>query len=121
VGLRFIDGQFVKTLPPGRHAFWNNLAQVKLVQEGLGETVVDSAGQEIMMADKVTLPQAGRGEPDVDAAGRVGGARKIASTGKLNIIVLGVMGLADRVVNLLWSFPMLGGPEQPGPPGVPCG
>ncbi len=55
VGVLFIDGQFVETLPPGRYAFWKNMAQVKFVQEDLRETMVDIAGQEIMTADKVTL------------------------------------------------------------------
>jgi regulator of protease activity HflC (stomatin/prohibitin superfamily) len=55
VGVLFIDGQFVETLPPGRYAFWKNMAQVKFVQEDLREAMVDIAGQEIMTADKVTL------------------------------------------------------------------
>lgn len=55
VGVLFIDGQYVDTLPPGRYAFWKNVAQVKFVQEDLRETMADIAGQEIMTADKVTL------------------------------------------------------------------
>jgi regulator of protease activity HflC (stomatin/prohibitin superfamily) len=55
VGVLFIDGQFIETLPPGRYAFWKNMAQVKFVQEDLREAMVDVAGQEIMTADKVTL------------------------------------------------------------------
>ena len=55
VGVLFVDGQFVDTLPPGRYAFWKNMAQVKFVQEDLRETMADIAGQEIMTADKVTL------------------------------------------------------------------
>ncbi len=54
-GVLFIDGQFVETLPPGRYAFWKNMAQVKFVQEDLREAMVDVAGQDIMTADKVTL------------------------------------------------------------------
>jgi regulator of protease activity HflC (stomatin/prohibitin superfamily) len=55
VGVLFIDGDFVATLPPGRNAFWKNMAQVKFVQEDLREAMFDVAGQEIMTADKVTL------------------------------------------------------------------
>jgi regulator of protease activity HflC (stomatin/prohibitin superfamily) len=55
VGVLFIDGQYVETLPPGRYAFWKNMAQVKFVQEDLREAMVDIAGQDIMTADKVTL------------------------------------------------------------------
>ena len=54
-GVLFIDGQFVAALPPGRYAFWKNMAQVKFVQEDLREQMIDIAGQEIMTADKVTL------------------------------------------------------------------
>lgn len=55
VGVLFVDGNFVETLPPGRYAFWKNLAQVKFVQEDLREAMFDVAGQDIMTADKVTL------------------------------------------------------------------
>ena len=55
VGVLFLDGAFVETLPPGRYAFWKNMAQVKFVQEDLREAMFDVAGQDIMTADKVTL------------------------------------------------------------------
>jgi len=55
VGVLFIDGDFALTLPPGRYAFWKNMAQVKFVQEDLREAMFDVAGQDIMTADKVTL------------------------------------------------------------------
>jgi hypothetical protein len=58
VGVLFIDGDFVETLPPGRYAFWKNMAQVKFVQEDLREAMFDVAGQGIMTADKVTLRMA---------------------------------------------------------------
>lgn len=54
-GVLFIDGKFVETLPPGRYAFWKNMAQVKFVQEDLREQMIDISGQDIMTADKVTL------------------------------------------------------------------
>ncbi len=49
------NGDFIETLPPGRYAFWKNVAQVKFVQEDLREAMFDVAGQDIMTADKVTL------------------------------------------------------------------
>lgn len=55
VGVLFVDGQLVETLPPGRYACWKNLASVKFVQQDLRETMVDIAGQDIMTGDKVTL------------------------------------------------------------------
>jgi regulator of protease activity HflC (stomatin/prohibitin superfamily) len=55
VGVMSNDGNFVETLPPGRYAFWKNMAQVKFVQEDVREAMFDVAGQDIMTADKVTL------------------------------------------------------------------
>lgn len=55
VGVWFRDGSFGETLPPGRYAFWRNVADVRLVPIDLREQIVDVAGQEIMSADKVTL------------------------------------------------------------------
>jgi regulator of protease activity HflC (stomatin/prohibitin superfamily) len=51
----FRDGNFVETLPAGRHVFWKNIAEVKVVPVDLRELILDVAGQEIMTADKVTL------------------------------------------------------------------
>ena len=51
----FRDGEFVETLPPGRHAFWKNIAEVKFTPVDARELILDVAGQEIMTADKVTL------------------------------------------------------------------
>jgi regulator of protease activity HflC (stomatin/prohibitin superfamily) len=55
VGAWFRDGDFVETLPAGRHAFWKNIAEVKLAPVDTRELILDVAGQEIMTADKVTL------------------------------------------------------------------
>ena len=55
VGVLFIDGDFVETLPPGPYTFWKNMAQVKFVQEDMREAMFDVAGQDIMTADKVML------------------------------------------------------------------
>lgn len=55
VGVLFVNGEYVETLPPGRYACWKNVAQVKFVQEDLREAMFDVAGQDVMTADKVTL------------------------------------------------------------------
>jgi hypothetical protein len=34
LGVLFIGGDYVETLPPGRCAFWKNMAQVKFIQGG---------------------------------------------------------------------------------------
>ncbi len=54
-GVLMIDGKFIETRPPGRYAFWKNVAQVKFVQEDMRATMLDISGQDIMTADKVTL------------------------------------------------------------------
>jgi len=53
--LVWVDGRFSHILPPGKYAFWKNMAKVTLVPVDLRETMLDIAGQEIMTADKVTL------------------------------------------------------------------
>jgi len=55
VGVSFIDGRDVETLPPGEYAFWKGPADARIVEIDLRETMVDVGGQEIMTADKVTL------------------------------------------------------------------
>jgi regulator of protease activity HflC (stomatin/prohibitin superfamily) len=55
LGVLFVDGDYVATLPPGRYAFWKNVAQVKFVQQDMREATIDVTGQDIMTADKVTL------------------------------------------------------------------
>ena len=55
VGVLFEDGKYVETLPPGKYAFWKNVAKVALVPVDMRETMLDIGGQEIMTADKVTL------------------------------------------------------------------
>ncbi len=55
VGVLFIDGRYVETLPPGEYAFWKGPAEARIVEIDLRETMVDVSGQEIMTADKVTL------------------------------------------------------------------
>jgi regulator of protease activity HflC (stomatin/prohibitin superfamily) len=74
MGVLFEDGNYVETLPPGRYAFWKNVAKVTLVPVDLRETMLDIAGQEIMTADKVTLRM------NAVVTYRVTDARKAVST-----------------------------------------
>ena len=53
--LVWVDGRFSHILPPGKYAFWKNVAKILLVPVDLRETMLDIGGQEIMTADKVTL------------------------------------------------------------------
>ncbi len=55
VGVLFIDGRYIETLPPGQYAFWKGAAESRLVETDMREAVLDVSGQEIMTADKVTL------------------------------------------------------------------
>lgn len=55
VGVMFQDGSYVETLPPGKYAFWKNVAKVTVVPVDMREAMLDIGGQEIMTADKVTL------------------------------------------------------------------
>ena len=54
VGVLFEDGRYVETLPPGKYAFWKNMAKSRSCRWTC-ETMLDIGGQEIMTADKVTL------------------------------------------------------------------
>jgi len=55
VGLVYVGGALDETLPPGRYAFWKNIADLKLFTVDGRESLLDVAGQEIMTRDKVTL------------------------------------------------------------------
>jgi len=55
VGLVFVDGQLVRQLAPGSHAFWNVLKNVVVDVVDLRIQSVDVAGQELLTRDKVTL------------------------------------------------------------------
>jgi len=54
-GVLFQDGEFIETLAPGQYAFWMGMADARIVEIDLRETMADISGQEIMTADKVTL------------------------------------------------------------------
>ena len=55
VGVLFINGQYVETIPPGVYAFWKIVADATIVEVDMRESSLEVAGQEIMTADKVTL------------------------------------------------------------------
>ena len=55
VGVLFIDGSYIETLPPGLYAFWKGQSDSRVVEVDTRETMVDVSGQDIMTADKVTL------------------------------------------------------------------
>jgi len=55
VGVLFIDGRYIETLPSGHYAFWKGAADARVVEVDTRETTADVSGQEIMTADKVTL------------------------------------------------------------------
>lgn len=55
VGVLFLDGRYVETLPPGLYAFWKGAADARVVEVDVRETLVDVGGQDVMTADKVTL------------------------------------------------------------------
>jgi len=55
VGLYFLNGVYMDTLGPGRHAFWNGVGQIKVWHLDTREAVLDVGGQEMMTADRVTL------------------------------------------------------------------
>jgi hypothetical protein len=55
VGVLFIQGKVIGTVPAGRHAFWTGQQTVKVSTFSTREAVLDIPGQEILTADKVTL------------------------------------------------------------------
>lgn len=55
VGLLWIDGELVDTLPAGTHAFWRVNRAVKVEQLDLRLQNLEISGQEILTKDKVSL------------------------------------------------------------------
>ena len=55
VGVLYLDGRYIDTLPPGLYAFWLNAADVRIVELDMRACTLDVSGQEIMTADKVSL------------------------------------------------------------------
>ena len=55
IGLLLVDGELVRTLPPGLHAFWRFNRVVKVETVDLRLQTVEVSGQEILTKDKVSL------------------------------------------------------------------
>ncbi len=55
VGLLFVDGEFVETLAPGRHAFWAVDRKVRIVKVDLRPTPLEVTAQEILTKDRVGI------------------------------------------------------------------
>ncbi len=55
VGLLIVDGQFVKVLEPGLHAFWKFQRALKIELVDRRVQAMEVAGQEILTRDKVSL------------------------------------------------------------------
>ena len=55
LGLLFVDGEFVKTLQPGLHAFWKFNRNISVEQVDLRVQANEVSGQEILTKDKVSL------------------------------------------------------------------
>ncbi|MDS4022141.1 MAG: slipin family protein [Candidatus Competibacter sp.] len=55
IGLLLVDGELVRTLPPGLHAFWRFNRAVKVESVDLRLQTLEVSGQEILTKDKVSL------------------------------------------------------------------
>ncbi len=55
VGLLVVDGELVRTLPPGLHAFWRFNRTIKVETFDLRLQAVEVSGQDILTKDKVSL------------------------------------------------------------------
>ncbi|MCB1768522.1 MAG: slipin family protein [Candidatus Competibacteraceae bacterium] len=55
VGLLLVDGELVRTLSPGLHAFWRFNRAIKMETIDLRLQTVEVSGQEILTKDKVSL------------------------------------------------------------------
>ena len=55
IGLLLVDGQLVRTLPPGLYAFWRFNRKVTVETVDLRFKMVEVSGQEILTKDKVSL------------------------------------------------------------------
>jgi regulator of protease activity HflC (stomatin/prohibitin superfamily) len=55
VGLLLVDGELIRTLPPGLHAFWRFNRAIKVETIDLRLQTVEVSGQEILTRDKVSL------------------------------------------------------------------
>lgn len=55
VGVVFFDGDFAELVKPGKHIYWRNSVEVRVIQLDVREATLDVSGQDIITKDKVTL------------------------------------------------------------------
>ena len=55
VGLLYVDGAFIRTLPPGVHGFWNIGKPVQVKAIDVRQRSLDVNGQEVLTRDRVTI------------------------------------------------------------------
>ncbi|MCH6257367.1 slipin family protein [Puniceicoccaceae bacterium K14] len=55
VGVLYVNGEYRKVLPSGKHFFWRDVAKVKIHVVDQRDQILDVSGQDIMTQDKVTL------------------------------------------------------------------
>ena len=89
-------GSTPTSVSSGPWAFWKGAADVRVVEVDIREATLDVPGQEIIGADAENPTLMRMRELEV--------LEKIVASGKLSVI-LGEKGLADRVVNLIWTRP----------------
>lgn len=54
-GLLYVDGQYIKTLQPGLHAYWRFNRDIKIEMWDTRSQEIEVSGQEILSKDKVNL------------------------------------------------------------------
>jgi hypothetical protein len=93
VGVLFLDGQYIDTVPPGMYAFWRNAAESRLVE-------VDRREETAAIRSQANTARLLENSPVLMRLRELEVLEKIAGNSDLHV-VLGEKGLADRVVNLL--------------------
>src|SRR5205807_1453058 len=122
-GVYFRDGNFVETLPPGRYAFWKNMADVKVVTVGIRDVILPGEMKDLLnkvteakkaaeanlivrreetaaMRSQANTAKLLQDNPTLMRLRELEVLEKVAATAKLNI-VLGDKGLTERIVNVL--------------------
>ncbi len=96
VGLRFVDGVLDAELPPGRHAAWSIVHDVKYVVVDRRERPLAIQGQEVMTKDRVSLRLNATVQVRVDNAWRVAQSSKDADA---QVYLLAQLALRDAVAS----------------------
>lgn len=55
IGLLYINGEFIRTLPPGHHGFWQLNDDIELKSFDTRTRLLEVSGQEILSKDRVSL------------------------------------------------------------------